>query len=133
MEVGSGGRRYKLAGLIIFLLVFLSLYGGLHLYIFLRARRALSLGSGIDSFLIVFMVIMIFSPIIIRFSQRLGFELLARILAYIGYTWMGFAFLLFSSLLATDIYRFLVYLGALILKADLSKIILSPPGYWRPY
>jgi hypothetical protein len=40
--------------------------------------------------------------------------------AYVGYTWMGFAFLFFTSSLAVDVYRLVLYLGGLILKKEIE-------------
>ncbi len=109
----------------LYFLIFTILYVSLHLYGFLKARAALSFGVGTSISLGVFMVIMVFAPIIVRFTEKLGFELLARILAYIGYIWMGLLFLFFSASLALDIYRLLVYLGGLTLQKDFSQISLS--------
>jgi hypothetical protein len=83
--------------LIIFLLIFLTTYGGLNLYGFLKARRALTLGAGASLFLMIFMVIMVFVPLLVRLSERQGFETVARILAFIGYFWMGLLFLFVSA------------------------------------
>jgi predicted MPP superfamily phosphohydrolase len=119
------GRSQILGRLMLFLLIFISLYGSLHLYGFLKVRAALSFGVGSNISLGVFMAIMVFAPIIVRVTEKLGFELLARILAYIGYIWMGLLFLFFSASLILDFYRLLVYLGGLILQKDFSQISLS--------
>jgi predicted MPP superfamily phosphohydrolase len=110
---------------IIFFTTFLLLYGGMHLYAFLKARRALSPGVGASTVLIIFMVIMMFTPFLVRVLEREGFDLLPRVLGYAGYVWMGVLFLFFSAAVAVDIYRFLVYLGGIILHRDLSPIGLS--------
>jgi predicted MPP superfamily phosphohydrolase len=113
-------------GFIIFLLVFLSLYSGLHLYGFLKVKRALPFGPAATTTLIVFMAIMIFAPILVRILERMGSESMARLLAYIGYSWMGLLFLFFSSALLLDFYRLLLSIARLILSADLSFLTLSP-------
>jgi predicted MPP superfamily phosphohydrolase len=110
---------------IIFLLVFLSLYSGLHLYGFIKAKRALAFGWGVTATLIVFMAIMVFAPILVRALERMGFEGWARILAYIGYTWMGLLFLFFSAAFVLDLYRLLIIIGRLILPSDLTFLTLS--------
>jgi len=46
-------------GFVLFLLVFLSLYSGLHLYAILKVRAALTLGTGMTVGVLVFMIIMI--------------------------------------------------------------------------
>jgi len=111
---------------IIFLLVFLSLYSGLHLYGFLKTRKALACSPGITAMLVSFMALMVFAPVIIRILERHGFELAAQSLAYIGYTWMGFLFLFVSASFVLDIYRLLLYIGGRILQPDLSSITPSP-------
>jgi len=114
-----------LARWIIFLFVFLSLYGGMHLYAFLKIRLALTLSSGTTVLLVIFMGLMVFAPVIIRITERHGFELIAKTMGYIGYTWMGLLFLFVSSAFVLDIYRHLLHIGSLIVKSDFSGIILS--------
>jgi predicted MPP superfamily phosphohydrolase len=113
-------------GFIIFLLVFLSLYSGLHLYGFLKVKRALTLDPAATIALIIFMAIMVFAPILVRVLERMGFESMARLLAYIGYSWMGLLFLFFSTALLLDFYRLFLSVARLILPTDLSFLTLSP-------
>ena len=91
------GGSDELAGLIIFLTVFLSLYGGLNLYGFLKAKRALSLSFGASLPLLIFMIIMVLVPILVRLSERQGLETVAKLLAFVGYFWMGLLFFFFST------------------------------------
>jgi predicted MPP superfamily phosphohydrolase len=114
-----------LKGFIIFLIVFFSIYTGLHLYGFLKVKRALTPGPIATAVMVVFMVSMIVAPVMIRISERHGFELSARCLAYVGFTWMGLLFLFVSTAFALDIYRFLVHIGKWALQADLSALTLS--------
>jgi predicted MPP superfamily phosphohydrolase len=58
----------------------------------------------------------------VRISEKQGFDLLARYLSYVGYTWMGIIFLLFAFMLSFDIIRLFLYAGELILKIDLSGL-----------
>jgi uncharacterized protein len=112
--------------LIIFLLSFLAVYGGLNLYGFMKARRALSLGAGASLSLMIFMIIMVFAPLLVRFFERQGFEAVARFLAFVGYFWMGVLFLFVSASLLIDLYQLLVYLAGLIFHRPLAGIHLSP-------
>lgn len=50
-------------------------------------------------FSILFLVLMVFAPIITRLLERNGHDFPARLMAYIGYTWMGFLFISFWGLL----------------------------------
>jgi len=110
----------------IFLIFFFSVYGLVHLYAFFRIKNAVSSGLQGSIFLAVFMALMIFSPFIINVSERHGYELFARLMSYIGYLWMGWLFLFFSSSLAIDVYRFIFYTAGLVLQKDLSALTPSP-------
>ena len=101
------------------------MYSGLNLYGFLKARRALSLGTAASLFLMVFMIIMVFVPLLVRLSERQGFEAVARFLAFIGYFWMCLLFLFVSASLLIDFYHLLVYLTGLILHRHFEGIHLS--------
>ncbi len=109
----------------LFLLTFFMFYSGMHLYAFLKARSALSFGIVTSIFLILFMVTMIFAPVLVRLSEKQGLEIFARLMSYIGYTWMGLLFLFTSVSLLFDLYHLLIYLGSLIVKKDL---IASTPS-----
>ena len=112
--------------MLIFLLVFVSIYSGLHLYGLIKVRQAQALDTlGIIS-LIIFMAIMIFAPIGVRLLESAGFEKTARMLAYIGYTWMGLLFLFISAAFAFDMYRLLLAIGKFIFQANLSGITPTP-------
>ncbi len=89
-------------GFIIFLSAFITLYSTLHLYAFLKAKKALLLGTFPCIFIVIVMVIMVFSPIIVRVSENLGHEAFARTVAYIGYSWMGLLFLFVCASLILD-------------------------------
>jgi predicted MPP superfamily phosphohydrolase len=109
----------------LFFVIFFSIYGSLHLYAYLKAKAALSLSIKASIPLIVFMVIMTFAPVIVRYLERLELEFLARLMSYIGYIWMGVLILFFSLALCIDVYRLLGYLISLILEKDLSAAALS--------
>ncbi|MBU2497624.1 MAG: metallophosphoesterase, partial [Proteobacteria bacterium] len=88
-------------------------------------KWALSFGRGVGILLIAFMVTMIFSPMLVRVLERHGFEFLPRVIAYVGYIWMGLLFLFVSTSLILDIYHLLIYLIGLLLPKGLSMITLS--------
>jgi predicted MPP superfamily phosphohydrolase len=111
---------------IIFLSVFFSLYGGLHLYGFLKAKQALNFNIGATVALIIFMILMVLAPVLVRISEKSGFESIARLLAFIGYTWMGLLFFFVSVSLVLDFYRLLLYISRLLLQADLAGITPLP-------
>jgi hypothetical protein len=104
----------------LFFLTFFSLYGSLHYYIFTKIRDAFSLTILSSVLLLSFMLLMVVSPLLVWFSEKHGCESLARMTAYVGYTWMGFAFLFFASSVAIDAYRLILCLGGLILKKEIG-------------
>ncbi len=109
----------------LFLVSFTLLYSLFHAYAFLRARQALSLGPGVSILLVIVMLFMVFCPIIIRLIEDAGLEGSARILSYVGYTWMGLLFLFVCASLVLDFYRLTVYGIHLAVHRDLTQITLS--------
>jgi len=98
----------------------------MHLYAFLRIRTAFALSETYSILIGLIMIIMIFAPIIVRLSEKSGFDNFAKIMSYAGYIWMGVLFLFVSASIFIDIYRFVVYSLSLIIKKDLTFITLTP-------
>ena len=114
----------------LFLLSFLLIYGGFHLYFFLKAKAAFTLSIGIFILLAVFLLVMIAAPILVRVSERNGYEQFAIFLAYFGYTWMGLVFLLVAASLAVDSYRIIIWgINFLLHKKPLLQINPKPAFY----
>ncbi len=113
-------------GLFIFLLVATSIYGSLHFYAFVKARHALNFGLLANILVGFFMVVMVFAPILTRVFERLDFEFISRVFAYVGYVWMGLLFIFCSAAFVLDIYRLVVYLAGLVASSELAKLALSP-------
>ena len=109
----------------LFITTFTSLYTSMHVYAFLKLRRAVSL-SGIASALIAaLMIVMILTPIIVRVVESADFERTAKVFATIGYTWMGLLFLFFIASFTLDGWRFLVYVAEGLLKMSLRALKFS--------
>ena len=108
-----------------FLTVFLFIYSLLHFYLFVRAKMALGFGMAVAIPIAFFLVVMITAPIAIHLSESAGFGLLARVMAYVGYSWMALLFLLFCTLLATDLYRLSVHLAGAAAGRTLAWLALS--------
>lgn len=94
----------------LFLLTFLLVYGGVHAYVFFKTRSALSLGTASTVMIILFFVLMVISPILVRIAERHGHESAAVVVAHVGYTWMGFLFLFFCVSLVLDLYHLLLFM-----------------------
>lgn len=106
----------------LFLLAFFLIYGGMHLYVFLKARAIFTLDAKANIYLIFFMVIMVFAPLIIRLTERHGLKLAAWLMAYGGYVWMGILLLFISVSFVIEVYRLLLYLVGFIFQRDLSAM-----------
>ena len=80
----------------IFLLLFLAIYGGMHILVFWGFYPLLKGHPALPTLTWIWMTGMIATPLLVRFSERAGLEVFARGLAWIGYSWMGLIFLAFS-------------------------------------
>ena len=117
-----------------FLISFFSLYSLLHFYIFAKAKTALALGVRWSVLLVLFMLLMIAAPVIVRLFEKYELEFLARVMACVGYTWLGFLFLLVCGSVLVDLYRLLLYVAGLIPGIDSAahslRCALSARGYF---
>jgi len=95
----------------LFLAVFLSLYGGMHWYWYRKALPVIPQAAVTKLLLVIFLLLMMFAPIMIRLLERWGHETAARWTAVIGYSWMGFLFLSCSCFLALDLARLIVWIA----------------------
>ncbi|MGE5841693.1 MAG: metallophosphoesterase [Deltaproteobacteria bacterium] len=108
----------------LFLATFISLYVSMHVYAFLKLRRAVPLSGWVTALLVLFMLLMILSPILIRVVESADLERVARVLAYVGYSWMGFLFLFFVASFTLDVWRLVVYVAEGLLKTSLNVLRL---------
>lgn len=86
----------------LFLITFLSLYGGMHAYAFFRVRAVLPQSPSCRVLLVAWMVLMTVAPLLVRFFERAGMDRVALSIAWPGYIWMGFVFLFVSALLPME-------------------------------
>ena len=96
-----------------FLLVFLTIYGGMHLYLLVRLKGAFAMTAPVALLLAAVMVFFIFAPILVRVLEHGGYERAALAVALAGYTWMGFLFITFSLSIAFDLLRWLSALAGM--------------------
>ncbi len=120
--------------MIMFVVSFLSLYSLLHFYIFIKAKSALALSLRSSVILVFFMLLMVAAPAIVRYLEKYELEFLARVAAYIGYTWLGFLFLLVCSSIVIDLYRLLLYCASFVpgmgAGVDVVRSALSARAYF---
>ncbi len=106
-----------------FLLMIFVIYGGVHLYLFLRLKNLFRFGLTATLMVSLCMAVMVLSPILVRFFEREGWAWGARLSAHVGYTWMGFVFVTFLLCLLGD----LLSLALLTAKAaGLQGLYISP-------
>jgi predicted MPP superfamily phosphohydrolase len=109
----------------LFLFVILGLYGSVHAYAFLKIRAAFPFGPGVGIGVGLFMAAMILTPFLVRLLETQGQEAPARVLSYIGYSWMGIIFLFFSLSLLTDLYRLLALGASALMRIDAAGVMPS--------
>lgn len=84
MTLGHDTMRF-----LIFITLFLLIYGGMHLYLYRRLLAGLPVLRGYRSIVIPLLALMLLMPITIRWLESYGFYGLARPLALVGFLWMG--------------------------------------------
>jgi len=109
--------------MVLFLLTFLFLYGGIHFYAFMRVQSIFHFSSGVEILVIVLFLLLIFAPLLVRIAEGRDMEALARLLAYIGYLWMAFIFLFFCFSLCLDLIRVIQMLAAPTTNAGTLRVI----------
>lgn len=110
---------------LLFIATFTSIYTSLHVYAFLKLRKAVAMSGASTAPVALFMILMILTPILVRVLESADFERTAKGFAYVGYTWMGFLFLFVVAALTVDVWRLLVYLVEAVLKTDLNFLKVS--------
>lgn len=112
----------------LFVITFLAIYGSAHGYFFLKARAA---GIGTPA-MALFLTAMVAAPILVRLLERAGHETAARVMAYIGYGWMGLLFLFAVSAALLDLGRLLAWLAGALLRRDIPLPLAGTAGFLLP-
>jgi len=107
---------------ILFLTVFITLYGLLHYYFYRKLKSSVILDSIYQKLILVLLFFLFIAPILVNVSIRYGFHLISTIIAYPGYIWMGALFLFFSIHLLMDIYGIIIYIFSRIFSTALLKL-----------
>jgi hypothetical protein len=95
-------------GMIIFLLIFFGLYGGLHVYFYAKVIEVFQPVPGLRIVLVAFLVFVLMAPIAVRLAERAGWEGPACLLSWIGYLWLGFLFIFFVASILVDLWNVLI-------------------------
>jgi predicted MPP superfamily phosphohydrolase len=93
--------------MILFVLTFLCLYGGINFYAFFRARSVFHFPGFPQIIIIIALILLICAPILVRIAEACHQEFMARAIAYTGYIWMAFVFLFFFFNVTFEIIVFL--------------------------
>ncbi len=93
--------------MILFVLTFLCLYGGINFYAFFRARSVFHFSGFPQTIIVMVLILLICAPILVRVAEAYHHEFMARAIAYIGYIWMAFIFLFFFFNVTFEIIVFL--------------------------
>jgi len=109
----------------LFLLTFFLIYGGFHFYFFLKVRAAFAPGAAAQIVLVALLILGLMAPVIVRASERYGFEMLARLLSWAGYLWMAVLLLFFSASVLFELCRFVAHLTGLLLRTDIGAFLPS--------
>ncbi len=109
----------------LFLISFFLVYGGVHVYTYLKIRSAAALGPAAHLLLILFMISMVLAPVLVRLAERSGFDAVAHVLSWAGYLWMGVLFLFFSAAVLFDLFRLFLWFGGWIRGRELSYLAPS--------
>ena len=108
-----------------FFIIFFGLYSSLHLFALLKLRKALNPNLAVIIAIVAFMAVMIAAPVLVRIFERNQWDTGARMLAYVGYLWMGLLFLFVSWSVLLDAYRLIVWISARLSGQELAAIDLT--------
>ncbi|WP_297211746.1 MULTISPECIES: metallophosphoesterase [Thermodesulfovibrio] len=88
-----------------FFILFFTIYGLINFYFFIKLKAALNLKGYLQLIVGFLMVVMVFSPAMIRNLEKHGYEAFAITLSWVGYIWMAFVVLFLFFGIMTDIVR----------------------------
>ena len=112
-----------------FIIVYLSVFIGIHTLFFFRIR-VLFLDRGfVQGLVMLFLALMLFMPMASYMLERIGHDLLARTMAFVGFYWMGFIFYAFVACLLMGAYDLLVW-GANTLIPLVSQASFTIPSLY---
>jgi hypothetical protein len=109
--------------MLLFVITFFAIYAAMHALVFWGIHPLLAGHPLLPTLTAAWMALMVVSPVAVRLLDRGGYQLPARALAWVGYSWMGFLFLAFVLFLLFGLWHLLVLaLGKLLPAAGLLTI-----------
>lgn len=94
----------------LFLITFISIYGGINAYAYYRLCGTFPLGRQATLLLAIWMLCMTATPIVVRLTESAGMDRTALFIAWPGFIWMGFIFIFMSTLFTIDLIRSVYWL-----------------------
>lgn len=108
--------------MVVFLLIFLSIYTGMHALAFWGVHPLLKEHPALPTLTWLWMGLMLIAPLLVRQLDHHGHELAARGLAWIGYSWMGALFLAFSLFALLGLWDLLALVTSRLLPTGLPSL-----------
>ena len=115
--------------MLIFLLVYFGIYGGMHLYFLIKTVQAFQVQGWTLLFILGYLLLMVNGPILVRILERNDQILGATVLAWVSYTWMAVLLWFVSLALIRDLWNSGVRIAALITPESYRLIIPARPAY----
>ncbi len=108
-----------------FLLIYFSIYGGMHAYLFLKVQLAFALHGYRLVVFVAFLLLMLNAPILVRLLERVELILPATVLAYVSYVWMAVVlWFVFLGLLG-DIWNLAMWISSQVFPAA-GRLLVAP-------
>jgi len=109
----------------IFLTIILCIYSAPHLYLLIKVRRAYYLENWNYFLIVVILLFLMTAPMQARVLASQNYDLLASIMTWIGFIWMGGLFVWLWLALIMDAYHIAVMVFQRLLCTDLIHLLLS--------
>ncbi len=114
----------------LFLVLYFSIYGILHLYALRKATVSLNMSKKTTRLLGLIMLMMILAPILARVAERAGLSTGLSELAYIAFSWMGLLFIFVSVSAVIDLARLFSFVFLKLCKKRSSRRRLAGPIFF---
>jgi len=116
----------RLMPMVVFLLIFLLLYTGMHAYAYTKLRAGMDLTRNGKILIWVLFGFMILAPIITRLLGYADIRWLSAAMGYLTYSWLGLLFLFIALNFGADLYQWGVKLVGLATSSNLERLLPKP-------
>lgn len=106
----------------------------MHIYVFVKVRTAFAFGPFTAGIILFGMTFMVAAPVLTRLAESHVSDGPARILGFIGYSWMGLIFLFCCSALALDLSRLILHIIGLLFGVDATPFVPNAKAcFYAPF